>query len=369
MTDVTKEGEPAVVSPERMVQLPWAALACAVSPAGDLVVVGGRDGAAWAVRTRALAPCERAHARTYEGAEEDVPPRDERLPEVAPGARVALQPGHADDVRDALVFASGVVAATAGADMSVRVWSALSGRCAARLAGHTRAVLAVRALGRGRRVATAAADGTLRVWLLETQAPLGVWRPGGAPEGLAVLGARDTAAADAPRALLCAACWDGRARAYDLRAPESRPVACWEPFFPRPVDECSDAGLTAVCAVNTGGGDDDTVVALGDSQGRVALCDLRQTAAPLHVFASHTKASVNRLAAHGGVVLAAHADGTLWAARGSHEGGVSAGAVLGGFAGAPITGLDVATDGTVVSCTRDGTLLVHHLRPDIVEAL
>ena len=330
-----------VVAPERTAQLPWAALACAVSRAGDVVVVGGRGGAAWAVRTRALAAQTRAAG--------DVPPRDEVLPGVAAGQRAELRPGHVDDVRDALLFASGVVAATAGADMRVRVWSALSGRCAAVLAGHTRAVLAVRALGRGRRVATAAADGTLRVWLLETQAPLAQWCPGAAatPEGLAVLGAGDTAAADAPHAHLVAACWDGRARTYDLRAPGAAPVACWG-VSAAP----AAAGLSAVCRVA------DTVVALGDSAGAVALCDVRQTAAPLRVCDTGSRAPVNRLAAHAGAVLAAHADGTLWAAAGAHA------VVLGGHAGAPVTGLDVAADGTVVSCSRDGTLLVHHIRPD-----
>lgn len=346
-----------VIAPERTAQLPWAALACAVSPAGDLVVVGGRGGAAWALRTSAIAAC--AGERARDAADAAVPPRDEQLPEIAPGQRVEQRPGHVDDVRDALLFPSGVVAATAGADMSVRVWSALSGRGAARLAGHTRAVLAVRALGRGRRVATAGADGTLRLWLLETQAPLAVWRPGAdaVPEGLAVLGAGDTAAADAPHAQLVAACWDGRARAYDVRAPGTEPAACWA-VFPQSV---GTAGLSAVCRV------DDTVVAVGSSAGAVALCDVRQTAAPLRVCATGTGAGVNRLAAHAGTLIAAHADGTLWAAAATTGGHAGAGpvAVLGGPAGAPVTGLDVAADGTVVSCTRDGTLLVHHLRPDL----
>ena len=353
------------VRAERQAQLPWCALACAISPGGELAVVGGRGGAACVVPVSSV-PLSKASGEQDEE-ELDVPMRDTRLPEVPASKCVLMAPQHVDDVRDIMFFPSGLVVASCGADMSVQIWSAVSGRCAARLSGHTRTVLAVRALGRGRRVATASADGTVRLWLLETQKQLACWRCAPpehtddvAPEAIAVLGAGDTPESDSPRAAVVAACWDGQARLFDLRAPhEAAPAAQWDVFG----SSSSGGHLTAVCSVPTGECDEQHLLAFGSADGRVGLCDVRQLARPLAAPAEGaTGAEVSRLVAQqtggGAVVVAANAEGTAWA---TDPAGTKHWRLC-NHNGAPITGLDIAQNGsTVLTCTRDGTLLVHNL--------
>ena len=334
--------------------MPYTTLACAISPLGDLVAVGGRDGSACVIRTDKVPLSAAVTSKEKEDvASRDYRLRDEKVTEVKSVDCVPCTPAHFDDVRDALFFPSGIVVATASADMSVKIWSAISGKCAAQLRGHTRGVLGVKALGRGRRVVTASADGTVRLWLLEDQHTLAKWtmsaEEDATPEAITVFGAGDTADLDGPHASIVSACWDGCARLMDVREPSKKVVAEWRPFGA--IDGANKCGLSAVCSL----GED--LLAFGNADGGVALCDWRQTSAPKCVLESRSKAQVNRLVSQGSMLFAGHADGMLWAVDSRDEEGDKW--ILRGFEGAPITGLDVAQNGTVLSCTRDGTLLMH----------
>lgn len=68
------------------------------------------------------------------------------------GAPVAKLEGHVLDVLSARFFPSGKVVLSASSDMSLRIWSAEDGRCAAVLRGHTAGVCGTGIIDRGRNV-------------------------------------------------------------------------------------------------------------------------------------------------------------------------------------------------------------------------
>lgn len=105
--------------------------------AGDLFVVGGKDGL---LRV--------GHVSGH-------------------GTAVDLD-GHLSDVRAVKFFPSGQVVLSAGTDMTVRVHSAVDGSNPRTLTGHTKAVTAIGIVGVGKQVVSASSDCTVKIWTVAT---------------------------------------------------------------------------------------------------------------------------------------------------------------------------------------------------------
>lgn len=103
-----------------MVQ-PITCLDVAPGSAGDLCVVGGRDG----------------HLEVMS---------------LHTGASVAKMPGHVMDVTACRFFPSGKVVLSGSSDLSLKIWSAEDGHCAAELRGHSSGVSGLAIVERGRNV-------------------------------------------------------------------------------------------------------------------------------------------------------------------------------------------------------------------------
>jgi len=81
--------------------------------------------------------------------------------------------GHVGDVHLARWFPSGVVALSAGLDLSLKIWAVEpTAALATQLRGHSRPITQVRFLGRGRHLVTSSEDGTAKLWDVSTQQAL-----------------------------------------------------------------------------------------------------------------------------------------------------------------------------------------------------
>ena len=72
--------------------------------------------------------------------------------------------GHSDDVNSAQFGPDGQKIVSASADMTVRVWSAMSGELEQTLEGHSGAVTSAQFGPDGQKIVSASEDRTLRVW-------------------------------------------------------------------------------------------------------------------------------------------------------------------------------------------------------------
>jgi len=72
--------------------------------------------------------------------------------------------GHIDAVYTTRFFPSGTVILSGGADFRLRIWSAESGKCAATLVGHRGAINDLAIVERGRNVISAGNDGAVKLW-------------------------------------------------------------------------------------------------------------------------------------------------------------------------------------------------------------
>jgi len=72
--------------------------------------------------------------------------------------------GHIDAVYTTCFFPSGTVILSGGADFRVKIWSAESGKCAATLVGHRGGVNDLAIVERGRNVISAGNDGVVKLW-------------------------------------------------------------------------------------------------------------------------------------------------------------------------------------------------------------
>lgn len=68
-----------------------------------------------------------------------------------------------------------LVILTGGADMRLRVWSALDGSCPVTLTGHTGRIMDAAMVDRGRTIYSASRDGSVRLWELSSSRSLQHW--------------------------------------------------------------------------------------------------------------------------------------------------------------------------------------------------
>ncbi|WP_433796836.1 NB-ARC domain-containing protein [Actinoplanes sp. CA-252034] len=90
--------------------------------------------------------------------------RTVRLWTAATGAERMTLTGHTDRVTAVAIAADGTWLASGGADRSVRAWDAATGALRARFTGHTAQVNAVAIAPDGTWLASGGADGTVRIW-------------------------------------------------------------------------------------------------------------------------------------------------------------------------------------------------------------
>ncbi|GGP18233.1 trypsin-like peptidase domain-containing protein [Nonomuraea glycinis] len=160
--------------------------------------------------------------------------------------------------------------ATAGEDMTVRLWDPATGTRVRTLTGHTAGVTAVRALTfAGRTVlATSGMDRTVRLWDPATGAHLRTYR--GHTYGVTGL---------------CTLTADGRTLL--VSTSDDRTARIWDPAAGRCLRTLSGhtGEVTAVCAVTLGGRD----LPVTASQDRTIRLWDPDTGACLHTFAGHTE--------------------------------------------------------------------------------
>ncbi|SCV67222.1 BQ2448_5868 [Microbotryum intermedium] len=122
-----------------------------ISPDGFRYVVGGSDGL---VRVIELLP---SHSSAQA-------PR-----------QIALK-GHVADLMVVRFFPSSEVVLTGAIDMTIRVFSALSGKEVRTLTGHTKSVSDLFILGKGRRILSSSLDGSIRMWNIADAKVEKTWR-------------------------------------------------------------------------------------------------------------------------------------------------------------------------------------------------
>ncbi|SCZ96088.1 BZ3500_MvSof-1268-A1-R1_Chr8-1g09995 [Microbotryum saponariae] len=122
-----------------------------IAPDGSRYVVGGDNGL---VRVVELSP---SHSSTQA-------PR-----------QIALK-GHLADLTVVRFFPSGEVVLTGAMDMTIRIYSALSGKEVRTLTGHTKSVSGFFILGKGRKILSSSLDGTIRLWNIAEAKVERTWR-------------------------------------------------------------------------------------------------------------------------------------------------------------------------------------------------
>ncbi|GMK56514.1 hypothetical protein CspeluHIS016_0303540 [Cutaneotrichosporon spelunceum] len=203
-----------------------------------------------------------------------------------PATSDALQlQGHVGDVLDAKWFPSGEVVLTASADMSLRIFSAVTGINPRVLRGHSRAITATHILGVGRQVLSAGKDGSVRLWNVGAGTEERAWRLKLPVDALAVVEGEQAATLGAGGAdgavVAIAATADGSLTGFALGAESE------EPLFTTPP---TDSKLVCAAYSPTLG-----VVATGHADGNIALRRLSDLSEPAAVV-RRNEASVYSLA-------------------------------------------------------------------------
>jgi WD40 repeat protein len=183
------------------VQTSEAIYSVALSPDGQLMATGGRDGTVRLFRSTGE-PLFALHAQTgSEGANAVravlITPDDSGVITTSgsvavrwsatDGARVATFDGHTATIATAVISPDGSRLLTASADDTARLWDAETGRLVATLAGHTEAVVDAQFSPDGRVIASASADGTARLWNASDGQLRAVLRPEAAQDEGALL--------------------------------------------------------------------------------------------------------------------------------------------------------------------------------------
>ncbi|BEJ11807.1 hypothetical protein CspHIS471_0202670 [Cutaneotrichosporon sp. HIS471] len=199
--------------------------------------------------------------------------------------------GHVGDVLDVKWFPSGEVVLTASSDMSLRIFSSVTGINPRILRGHSRAITATRILGMGRQVLSAGKDGSVRLWNVGEGKEARVWRLKQPIEALVVIeGEQTTLGAEV---VIAAAMADGSLTAFALDSESDQPL------FTTP------ATSKLICATYSSGL---KLVASGHADGTITLRRLSNLSEPA-AMVRRNEASVYSLAFDGPYLLVGTASG------------------------------------------------------------
>jgi len=228
--------------------------------------------------------------------------------------------GHVDSVYSSRFFPSGTVVLSGGADFRLKIWSAETGQCAATLIGHRGAINDIAIVERGRNVISAGNDGAVKLWdvgranCLHSYDDLGLGVINGVSLGVADRRSGGESAVDAEQReigtdgkFLIVAAEGSGAGLYGNGDVGGGKVAgilvkSREKFFELPTPSPVNACLAL----------DDRTFAYGLQDGTLAIADVRNLRASLHVEKESQGAILHLQPFRAGGILVSTQDGSAF---------------------------------------------------------